>query len=239
MILAPLSSARQFLNVNNFNISVSPDHLQELLVRWRWVCFRPKGPGWCAAYFTLTAPSLYGACEPDPGQSNNTASPSPPSSSSSVYREEPLFYHIVLLGKSPPLFWGIIKRSNRSLSFCRHESNDSYEGCPDWKREEERAELERWCAPVLATAESMLGCRPLVAKALFSGHQRPFRIWCSEHICCCGWKALWELRPAPGAQLGCIVCIQCLSSSHTRLHTALLEPLEQLRCFCWFSRIFF
>lgn len=146
----------------------------------------------CCLLHMLTARSLFRACEPDPGQSNYTASSS---LSSSVYTEEPLFYHILLLGKSPPLFWGIIKRSNCPLSFCWHESNDSYEGCPDWKREEERAELERWCAAVLATAESMLGCRPLAAKALFSGHQGPFRSWCSEHICCCGWKVLCPRSP--------------------------------------------
>lgn len=35
-------------------------------------------------------------------------------------------YHILLFGKGPSLFWGIIKRSYGSLSFCWHESDYSY-----------------------------------------------------------------------------------------------------------------
>lgn len=35
-------------------------------------------------------------------------------------------HHILLFGKGSPLFWGVIKRSYCSLSFCWHESNYSY-----------------------------------------------------------------------------------------------------------------
>ncbi len=49
-------------------------------------------------------------------------------------------YHILLFGKGSPLFWGIIKRSYGSLSFCWHESDYSYQGGSDWKknRQEEK-----------------------------------------------------------------------------------------------------
>lgn len=48
-----------------------------------------------------------------------------------VNRGQISVWHLLLFGKGLPLFWGVIKRSYCSLSFCWHESDYSYQGSSD------------------------------------------------------------------------------------------------------------